>query len=111
MKDYRRLSLVEKQALSRARIREHPVRCPGCDAATTASDLVTHVQHRCPGQQAPGPTSLWIGWRDALRMGASGRMLSFWAQRGHVRWKEGMQERRYLMRDVAMRVAVLKRRR
>lgn len=111
MVDYRRLSLVEKQAISRSRIREAAVRCAACGAATTASDLVPHVEHRCPGPEAPGPTSQWIDWREALRMGASGRMLSFWAQRGHVRFKGEIQARRYLLRDVAVRVASLKRRR
>lgn len=111
MTDYRRLSLVEKQAVSRANMREGPVRCPSCGTATAASDLVPHVEHRCQGRQDPGPASQWIDFREALRMGASSRMMTFWARRGHVRWRGEVQCRRYLLRDVAVRVARLKCRR
>lgn len=63
------------------------------------------------GPQDPGPAAQWIGYREATMMGASSRMLSYWTQRGHVRWKGEIQARRYLLRDVAVRVAMTKRRR
>lgn len=52
MTPYRKLPLREKQARHRAAMREPHVRCPGCDVATTARDLPTHLERRCPGSRA-----------------------------------------------------------
>lgn len=110
---YAKLSLQQKQALVRGGEREPPVRCPGCGTQLVASDLIPHVEHRCPGSQEPepGPNSRWIAWRDAMRMGVSNGLMSYWARTGAVRFKGPIQGRQYLLRDVAMRVARLRLRR
>lgn len=101
---YLRLDVAAKQAHHRARMREPAVVCPFCETHTTPRDLLMHLAHRCTGRRDPHPGSAWIGWRDAKRLVARST-LSEWVQNGLVRVRGGVQDRRYLLRDLAMCVA------
>lgn len=103
---YQRLSIGEKQAVDRERMREPSVSCPGCDTQTTASDLLAHVAQRCPGPREPGPGAKWVSWRDAVAVGVPKETIAFWARRGDVRTRGARGDRQYLLRDLALRVAL-----
>lgn len=112
--DYRRLSVAAKQAVVLDRQREPAVVCRGCETQLPAADLVHHLD-RCTGPRAPHPLSRWINLREARRMGVIPSTLTRWVQRGlvriSVRVAPGLHpERRYLQRDVAMRVADMRSR-
>lgn len=108
---YQRLSLADKQALQRERMREPAVVCPACDTQTTAADLVDHVTKRCPGRRDPAPNSRWVSWREARALGVPRATLSWWASRGEVRYLGERQGRKYLLRDLAVRIANRRNRR
>lgn len=110
MRDYRRMSVAEKQAHQRERAREPAVVCPVCETQTTAADLIVHAKTRCPGQREPNPAAKWVSWREALALGVPGLWLSRWVQRGEVRAQGERGDRRYLLRDVATRFAARRRR-
>lgn len=57
---YQRLSVAEKQALHRARMREPAVVCPVCETQTGASELLEHIEMRCTGPREPNPHASWI---------------------------------------------------
>lgn len=99
------MSIAEKQASHRESMREAPVVCPSCDTQTSSTDLLAHVAQRCTGPREPGPRSVWVSWRDAVAAGVPGHTLSRWTQRGLVRVRGDRQDRRYLLRDLALRVA------
>jgi hypothetical protein len=103
--NYQRLSIGQKQALHRERMREPAVPCPVCETQTTAADLLEHVEIRCPGPREPNPNASWINWRQALDLGVPRETLSRWARQGVVRMRGELQDRRYLLRDIAVRVA------
>jgi hypothetical protein len=104
--DYHKLPIAEKQALSRERMRESAVACPACETQTTASDLLNHIDQRCPGAPPdPAPHSKWVSMAEVQRMGVSKQLLSYWYRSGHVRARGEVQARKYLFRDVATRRA------
>jgi len=103
---YHRLPLAEKQAVVLETLREPAVACPACDTQVLPGDLLVHVAKRCDGPREPGPRSTWITWRAAIDAGVPARSLKFWVRRGAVRTTGARGDRRYLLRDVAMRVAV-----
>lgn len=105
MSRYHRLSIGEKQAEALGRIREPPVRCPHCDAQVMPADLLGHVEQRCPGPRDPGPGAKWIEHREALAMGVPRATLSFWANSRQVRFVGERQGRKYLYRDLALKIA------
>ena len=103
---YHRMSIAQKQAHHRDRMREPAVVCPRCETQTTAADLLEHMQNRCTGRRAPSPHSKWVSWRQALALGVAPKTLSRWAQRGWVRAVgEEPQCRLYLARDIVVRLA------
>lgn len=102
---YHRLPAARKQAHSLDRMREPAVTCPRCDTQVMPADLVAHVEQRCAGPREPGKGSIWVGWREALALGPSRGTLSYWVKRGYVRVRGDVQERKYLLRDLAVRVA------
>lgn len=102
---YHRMSIAAKQALQRERMREPAVVCPACETQTTASDLLEHVATRCTGPRDPSATAQWITWRQALDLGVLPGTMSKWVKRGRVRTSGELQDRRYLLRDVAVRMA------
>lgn len=102
---YHRLSIAEKQAHQRQSMREPAVMCPSCETQTTAADLLEHVASRCPGPRQPGSSSKWVSWREALAMGILPGTMSKWVKRGLVRARGELQDRQYLLRDIAVRVA------
>jgi hypothetical protein len=108
---YHRMSVAEKQAYARANVREQAVACPKCDTQTTAADLLEHVEKRCQGPREPGPGSKWVTWREALALGVTGWTLSRWVSAGDVRFRGELNERQYLLRDIAMRLMHRRRRR
>lgn len=101
---YARMSLAQKQRVAVERQREPAVACPRCETQTTAADLLRHVG-TCPGRRAPHPASKWVGWREAIDLGVSRSTLSFWAHRGMVRVQGEPERRRYLLRDLTVRIA------
>lgn len=105
MARYHHLSIGEKQALHRESMREPSVVCPACETQTTATDLVRHIDTRCPGPREPNPHAHWISWREALALGVPRATLSYWARHGAVRFLGERQDRRYLLRDLAQRIA------
>lgn len=103
---YRHLTIAQKQAASLARAREPAVTCPACETQTTAADLLAHVESRCTGERpAPPQHSKWITWPEARALGVRPFWLTRWVQRGHVRMVGERRARRYLLRDIAVRVA------
>lgn len=105
MSSYHRMSVAQKQARHRQGMREPAVVCPVCETQTTAADLVHHVETRCPGQRDPNPHSKWITWREARALGVAKGTLSRWIRKGNVRTLGEFQDRRYLLRDIAQRIA------
>lgn len=105
MSRYHQLSITEKRAESLSRMREPSVTCPTCDMGVTTSDLLSHIESRCPGPREPGPGAKWISHRDALAMGVPRQTLSRWVSSGLVRAIGGRMDRRYLHGDLAKRVA------
>lgn len=103
---YQSLSIAQKQAADIARVREPPVTCPSCETRTTPADLLAHVAHRCPGPRDPGPAAVWVGWRDATRLGILPPRLTRMVARGEVRVRGERGDRRYLLRDLAIHVAI-----
>jgi hypothetical protein len=99
------MSVSEKQAASLSRMREPHVTCPACDTQTTERDILAHVATRCPGPREPGPRAAWIDWRSAIAAGVPKRTLSFWVERGDVRFRGNRGDRRYLLRDLVLRLA------
>lgn len=104
---YQRLSVGQKQALHRERMREPAVTCPVCETQTTAAELLEHLDTRCRGPRDPNPHSAWVGWRVATAMVLPGT-LSRWVKRRLVRTRGELQDREYLLRDIAVRVAALR---
>jgi hypothetical protein len=105
---YHRLSIAAKQALHRKQMRESSVTCPSCETHTMAGELLEHMAERCLGPEGrpePHAGAQWISWRQAMRLGVPRWTLSRWAQAGEVRFLGERQDRKYLMRDVAIRMA------
>lgn len=105
MSDYHRMTLAEKQAYHRGRMREPSVVCPACETQLPPADLLRHIDQTCPGPRDPHPQSAWVSWREALALGVRGYTLSRWAARGQVRHRGEVQDRRYLLRDIAVLLA------
>jgi hypothetical protein len=101
---YHRMSLAEKQAYALARMREPAIACPHCDTQTTAADLLEHVATRCQGPREPGPSSKWITWREARAI-VPRATLARWIKAGKVRVRGELHSRRYLLRDLVVKVA------
>jgi hypothetical protein len=110
MTDYHRMSVAEKQAYSRVVVREPAVHCPTCDTQTTAADLIAHSA-RCQGRRDPHPGSRWITWREALALGVARATMNQWVNAGFVRVRGELQDRRYLLRDLVVRIAAKRYRR
>lgn len=103
---YHKLSLSQKQGLVRSNEREDSVPCPHCDTKLTAADLIAHVETRCPGQlPAPPARGRYVSWREARAMGVAATTLSFWARTRQVRYQGDRMDRRYLLRDLALKIA------
>lgn len=105
---YQRMSIGEKQARHRERMREPAVACPVCETQTTAAELLEHVAHRCSGPREPNPHAAWITWAQALALGVLPGTISRWVKRGTVRVRGEPQDRRYLLRDLALRLAAVR---
>lgn len=102
---YRRMPIAQKRMEALARAREPSVTCPTCDTQVMSADLLTHLDERCPGRRDPGPGAKWVGFREALALGVPRATLSFWANSGQVRFLGERQDRRYLHRDLALKIA------
>ena len=104
--DYRRLPIADKRKLDLARARDAAVRCQQCEMSVMPVDLGAHLEQRCAGRPEPGPGAKWVTWREALAMGGVTPMrLSRWARSGQVRFVGERQDRKYLLRDLALRIA------
>lgn len=99
------MTVAEKQRQSLDEMREPAVACPRCETQTTAADLLRHIEERCQGPREPHPQSKWITWLEARTLGASDRSLRRWVDRKLVRVQGEPWRRRYLLRDVAKRLA------
>lgn len=102
---YHLLSVQEKQAEAMGRAREPAVRCPDCDTQVMPVDLPSHQASRCPGAPEPGPGWKWVNWHESLALGVPPTTLSFWARTGQVRFLGGRMDRKYLLRDLARKIA------
>ena len=108
MSSYHRMSIAEKRAVSLASVRESPESCPnGCGTTLMPADMLTHLDQRCTGPRAPGPGAKWITWREAKRI-VPERTLVRWIERGAIRYQGGRGDRKYLYRDLAVRVSQLR---
>lgn len=107
--DYHKMSVAEKERHNR----QHapPTRCPHCDIAVQADDLIAHVATRCSGKPELHHRSRWIKHREALRMGITRMGLSRQVQAGRVRTKGEVGQRRYLLVDLAKYIAIRGKRR
>lgn len=102
---YHLLSIGEKQVQATARVREPAVTCPDCDTQVTTVDLLAHLADRCPGPRTPGPSAKWVSWREAIAMGVGRQSLTRWVQAGFVRFVGERLDRKYLHRDLALKIA------
>lgn len=106
MTTYQKLSITQKRALDLARVREASVPCPGeCGMQLMPADLLSHLEQRCTGRAEPAPSSKWIPHREVMAMGVPRVTLSRWVERGFVRVTGERQDRKYLYRDLAVKVA------
>lgn len=104
-RQYLRMGIAAKQAHQRSLAREPSVVCPICEVQTTARDLIDHLDKRCAGQREPHPGSAWVTFAAALKLGILRGTLSRWVAKGQVRVRGDLQDRQYLLRDLAMLVA------
>lgn len=104
-RNYHRMPIAQKRAEAIARIREPSVTCPQCDTHVMPDDLLAHLKDRCPGPREPGPGARWISHREVIAMGVSRSTLSFWTASGQVRFSGDRQDRKYLHRDLALKIA------
>jgi hypothetical protein len=102
---YHRLPIAEKRREAIARIREPAISCPQCDTQVMPDDLLAHLEQRCPGRRDPGPGARWVAWNEALALGVNRQTLSRWTRSGQVRFIGERQDRRYLLRDLALKIA------
>lgn len=101
---YQRMSVTEKRAVSTAVQRERPIACTSCDTQVMPVDLLSHHE-RCPGPREPEPRDKWVTHREVIAMGVPRATLSFWANNNKVRFTGERQDRKYLYRDLVVRVA------
>jgi len=106
---YRRLTIRDKQRVALERLRPPPVACPTCGTQTGAEDLLGHVE-RCQGPREPHPLERWVTSGEVERLGVRRQTLHWWTARGVVRAQIG-DPCRYLLRDVAIRIALRQQRR
>lgn len=104
MSRYHRLPIAQKRAENIARVREPAVTCPICDTQVMPADLLGHMAERCQGPRDPGPGAKWVSWREARALVPKQTLLR-WVDRGFVRFTGERQDRRYLYRDLAVKVA------
>jgi hypothetical protein len=104
--EYGSMPIAEKRTAAIARVREPAVTCPICDMQVMPTDLLAHLQQRCDGPREPGPSAKWVNWKGALAMGISTCTLKRWVRKGHVRSRGGRGDRLYLVRDLAVRIAL-----
>lgn len=102
---YHKLPIAEKRALDLSRARQPAVTCPDCDMQVMPVDLLAHLAERCAGLRTPGPGDKWITWREALAMGVPRETLSRWVTNGHIRHVGERQDRKYLHRDLALKIS------
>ncbi len=105
---YHLMSLQEKSARSLGQVRDASVRCPQCETAVMPVDLLAHMEGRCQGRPEPGAGAKWVTHREVMAMGVPRATLSKWAHNGFVRFVGGVQDRKYLLRDLALKVAHLR---
>lgn len=107
--DYHKMSVAEKERHNR----QHapPTRCPHCDIAVQAADLIAHVASRCPGKPELHPLSRWVKHRQALELGVRRSELHKICSDGRVRTRGEIGQRRYLLVDLAKYVAIRGKRR
>lgn len=105
MSDYHKLPIAQKRMQNIARVREPAVSCPDCDTQVMPADLLQHLQERCAGPRDPGPSAKWVTWAEARKMGVPKQTLSRWASSGLVRSIGGRMDRKYLHRDLALKIA------
>lgn len=102
---YQRLSIIEKRALDVSRVREQPIACPECGVGVMPEELLAHLGKRCEGQKAPGPRAKWVTWPEARALGVPRQTLARWVAHGFVRFVGEPQSRKYLLRDLVIRIA------
>jgi hypothetical protein len=105
MSDYHKLPIAQKRAEALARAREPAVTCPDCDTQVMPADLLAHLRDRCPGQRDPGPGAKWLTHREVMALGVPRATLAKWTRDGHVRFVGELQDRRYLLRDLSLKIA------
>lgn len=103
--EYHRLPIAQKRALAAATQREPAVACPSCDTQVMPADLLAHIEQRCEGPREPGPGAKWVTYREAIALGVPEATFVRWVQRGFVRYTGEVQDRRYLLRDLAIKIS------
>lgn len=102
---YHKLPAADKRKVARDRIREPPVRCPGCGMGIQPDDLPRHVEERCEGRGEVPQQARWVTWAEALEMGVPRKTLHRWIRAGRVRSYGQPRKRKYLMRDISIQIA------
>lgn len=105
MSDYHKLGIREKRAAALDAMREPPMRCPACDMACSADDLLRHQAERCPGRPAPHPRGKWIEPREVRKLGLDRSTVRRWVRHGQVRAKGRGNARLYFSRDIVTLLA------
>lgn len=103
--DYRKLSIADKRRLDLSRARDTAIRCPDCDMQVLPADLLPHLSERCAGRPEPVPGAKWLTFREVMALGVPRATLADWTRTGQVRFVGEIQDRKYLLRDLALKVA------
>jgi len=103
---YQKLSIADKRALDLSRVREPSLPCPhGCGVQLMAADLLAHIEQRCSGPPEPGASAKWVTHGEVMAMGVPRATLNWWTKNGHVRVIGERMDRKYLHRDLVLRIA------
>jgi len=103
---YHKMGIVQKRSEVLARVREPAIACPTCDTQVMPVDMPSHLRERCPGPREPGPGAKWIPQQEVLALGVPRSTLAGWIRRRQVRVAGARPNRRYLMRDIAWKIAL-----
>lgn len=102
---YHLMSLQEKSARSLGQVRDASVRCPDCDTQLMPADLLVHLEQRCQGRPEPGAGAKWLSHREVMQLGVSRATLNWWVVNHQVRFIGERQDRKYLHRDLVVKIA------
>jgi hypothetical protein len=85
------------------------MRCPHCGVFVMVNGLLRHIEETCQSETEIHPLSKWVSWSDVMGLEVSGSTLRRWVEYGNVRTRGERGAREYLLRDVTLRIAMLRK--